>query len=182
MSIGRFSCGLGIAAVLLDAPTPVHAQAVSLEVGNGQGVSVYGVSIRSPDLHVWSIGSKTELALSALGRLDYWHAPASNGERDHIWDPNASAVLQWRNSPGTLGGIILFGEVTLGVHFLSASTLEAHRMGVRFQFGESLGLGVRFGDRHQYEAGVRAEHRSNAGLSEENQGLTFGSVHLAYYW
>ena len=54
------------------------------------------------------------------------------------------------------------------------------RFGTRFQYGDHIGVGVRYGPRYRYDLGVRLQHLSNGGLADPNPGINFVQVRLAY--
>jgi hypothetical protein len=168
--------------MLLALAGEVHAQwAMTVEAGEGQDVSVYGLAIKSPDLRTWDTGANSELALSALGRLNYWSAQNDAAHYSDLWDANVSALLRWQRKPDT-AGVLPFVEAGFGLHFLTQTQIDSRYLGTVFQFGESLGVGARFGSRYQYEAALRIQHVSNGSISRDNEGLTYTSASVAYYW
>ena len=69
------------------------------------------------------------------------------------------------------------------MHLLSATSLNAQRQfSTAFQFGDHVGVGVRFGDKGKYELGYRYQHFSNAGIKEPNQGVNYNEVRLQYHF
>ena len=111
--------------------------------------------------------------------MHYW-----NGQDDdsHLLDFGLTSVLRLqRTAPGREPQP--YFEAGLGVHLLTEAHINGHReLDMAFQFSEVLGVGIRFGPRHEYDLGLRLQHVSNGSISEHNDGLTFGSVGFAYHF
>lgn len=74
-----------------------------------------------------------------------------------------------------------FAEFGVGINLLShTKLLEDPDFSTAFQFGELLGAGLRFGARGAWEVGVRVQHISNGDIKLPNDGLTYGSLRVAY--
>ncbi len=74
-------------------------------------------------------------------------------------------------------------ELGVGLHFLSATSVSTQRQfGTSFQFGDHVGVGVRFGDKGKYDIGYRYQHFSNAGIKDPNQGINFNELRLQYHF
>ena len=76
----------------------------------------------------------------------------------------------------------LFVETSFGtaLHDGGTSGSNSDSYGCTLQFRESLSLGVSFNEHLRVMATV--DHMSNAGLCDENQGLTNAGVRLGYRW
>jgi hypothetical protein len=69
-------------------------------------------------------------------------------------------------------------EAGVGAHVLSDLDVGTGRdFSSRFQFGDHLGAGLRFGD---YDVGLRFQHLSNGGLRNPNPGINFVILRLRY--
>lgn len=76
-----------------------------------------------------------------------------------------------------------FFEGGVGFRFLSATSIyDTRRFSTAFQFGEILGIGMRFGAAQAFEVGVRVEHISNGGIKRPNDGLTFAVIRFGYHY
>jgi hypothetical protein len=145
---------------------------VSITGGQGHSVAIYGVAAYWDSLcacaDLKAHGFDTRLVVQAA----YWHAqqhPTPNGS---LWDAGLTPMLRW--STPDAGGVLGFVEAGIGVHLLSATRINNDRVfSTAFQFGESAGAGLAFGDRHRYELGVYVQHVSNARIKEPNDGLTY---------
>lgn len=75
----------------------------------------------------------------------------------------------------------VFVEAGLGAMLITHTKLQLdHQFSTAFQFAEVLGAGTRFGDRGQYELGLRLQHMSNANIKGPNNGLTWGALRFAW--
>lgn len=75
----------------------------------------------------------------------------------------------------------VFAEAGLGAMLISHTKLQLdHQFSTAFQFTQVLGAGTRFGDRQQYELGLRLQHMSNANIKSPNNGLTWGALRFAW--
>jgi hypothetical protein len=149
---------------------------VEATYGYGHDVAIYGVAVNWSPLcscaGLKTLGLETRL----VAQVAYWEArqhPTSNGS---LWDAGLTPMMRW--SGPDAASVRGFVEAGIGVHLLSATRINNDRvLSTAFQFGETAGAGIAFGDRHRYELGVYVQHESNARLKEPNNGLTyFGAV------
>lgn len=73
-----------------------------------------------------------------------------------------------------------FVELWVGLSRHSETEINGRRLGGHFQFEDVLGLGWWLDEKMRWELAVRAMHFSNARLYDENDGLTFANLSLAY--
>ena len=66
-----------------------------------------------------------------------------------------------------------FVEFGIGFHHLSSTDLANKSLSTKFQFGDHVGLGVRFGPRRSYRMTYQFQHLSNAGIDHPNPGINF---------
>ena len=73
-------------------------------------------------------------------------------------------------------------EAAIGLHLIEPVRMDDTRaFTTAFQFGDHVGFGARFGERGQYDLGVRFQHLSNGGLKEPNNGINFAQVRFQYH-
>lgn len=73
----------------------------------------------------------------------------------------------------------LFVEAGIGVHFVSPLYVNGDRhFSTRWNFGDHLAIGGRFGERDRHELALRLQHYSNGGVRKPNPGEDF--LHLRY--
>jgi lipid A 3-O-deacylase len=95
------------------------------------------------------------------------------GGHGHVYDLSFTPVARLGRSPYLEGGV--------GAHVLSDLDVGTGRdFSTRFQFGDHVGVGFRFGGDERYELGVRFQHLSNGGTRNPNPGINFMLLRLAY--
>jgi hypothetical protein len=151
------------------------ADGVSLELGYGD-----------EDSHLvraglqWTWGEKRPLG-KHLQWGGYWEASLGrweNGER--VTDLAITPVLRLEH-PG--GGALAYVEGGIGLHLESQIEFSDHRTsGTRFQFGDHVGFGVRFGERLRHDLGLRLQHISNGGVASPNPGMNFAILRYQYHY
>lgn len=75
------------------------------------------------------------------------------------------------------GPLLPYLELSIGAAYLNHLRLDytprnQRNLGMHFAFQDRFGLGFSFGGKDQFAMGVHAVHYSNAGLSENNSGVT----------
>ena len=72
-----------------------------------------------------------------------------------------------------------FAEIGIGANYIVPLYQTGHKQfSTKFNFGDHIGVGRQFGERHQHELMVRMQHFSNAGIDHPNPGENF--VQLRY--
>ncbi|HET9580331.1 MAG TPA: acyloxyacyl hydrolase [Usitatibacter sp.] len=105
-------------------------------------------------------------------RVAFWHA--SSGP--DLWDIGLTPSFRL-SSPGGF-----FLEAALGAHLLSRTRIGGRELSTAFQFGEQLGAGFAFGRRREHALALRAEHVSNGGIRQPNDGITVVGLELQVAW
>ncbi len=176
-----------IAAAIVFAASPLaHAiDGVSVEYGHSDSSNVsvnmgrVGVqwdwNKKLVEVGNWHLGGYWE---SDFG---YWSNNSTAKTHKSIIDIGFTPVFRFQQT--TRSAISPYVEAAVGVHLLSATSLNAQRQfGSSFQFGDHLGAGVRFGDKGMYDIGYRYQHFSNAGIKGPNQGVNYNEVRLQYHF
>ena len=129
----------------------------------------------------WGLGSNWHVATYGDLSLGYWDNDSRNRTTSSIVDIGFTPVLRLQQTnPGTVAPYL---EAGIGFHYLSKSSVAAERrFGSRFQFGDHIGLGLRFGPRHGFDIGYRYQHLSNAGIKQPNQGINFHQLRMQYHF
>ena len=75
------------------------------------------------------------------------------------------------------GPVLPYLELSIGAAYLDQTRLDftyrnQRNFGVHFAFQDRFGFGVSFGKQDQFSLGIHIVHYSNAGISENNAGLT----------
>ena len=73
-------------------------------------------------------------------------------------------------------------EAAIGFHVISDLQIDYDRsFSTRFQFGDHVGVGMRFGPRDRYDVGLRLQHLSNGGIRKPNPGIDFLQLRFQYH-
>ena len=116
---------------------------------------------------------------AALGR---WRGYRANDNNQTITEIGVTPVLRFaQKSPSGMAPYLEGGFI--GLHLISPTFIYNDRkFGSAFQFGNHLGLGMRFGERHRFDLGFRFQHLSNGDIKQPNQGVNFSQLHFIYHF
>jgi lipid A 3-O-deacylase len=73
-------------------------------------------------------------------------------------------------------------DIGLGLSWLSRKEIGGRKLGMHFQFEDRIGIGVRWGEKRQYDIGYRAVHFSNAYIGSYNNGINLHLLVLGYWF
>jgi lipid A 3-O-deacylase len=123
------------------------------------------------------IGGQTDVFWEAsFGR---WKGEASPIHPHAQWftQVGLTPVLRWQLADDT--GWFLEAGIGANVIFPTYSR-QRKRFSTAFNFGDHIGVGLRFGESHQHELALRVQHFSNGGIRLPNPGENFRQ--LRYTW
>ncbi|WP_179401291.1 acyloxyacyl hydrolase [Burkholderia guangdongensis] len=177
---GRLARRALLAAALFAASGAALADRWGIQAGGGfanRGITGGDVGVVwDPGWTGWALGG-WHFAAALEGHVGYWHTREGDLHGNIGWI-GAQPVLRFERSAGDIRPFIEGGA---GVRVLSHPTIGTNfSVGTAFQFTELIGVGARFGDRQQYQAGFRFQHVSNAGIKEPNPGINFSEFYLQY--
>ncbi len=153
---------------------------VALELGTGDSVDMvraaYQWDWNKQWLTVgnWHVGGYWDAALG------YWRGDDTPGSHRNIVDVGLTPVFRVQQTQKS--GISPYLEAAIGFHLLSHTTVSGLRLSTAFQFGDHLGVGVRFGEKHRYDLALRYQHLSNGSITQPNDGINFGQVRFGYWF
>jgi lipid A 3-O-deacylase len=169
-------------AFALAAVSSVHAaDGASFEMGTGNESTdlwraglQWSVQRRWFTERSWTLGAYWDLQ---AGR---WSSQLTPGEpQQELWDISLTPVFRLERAART--PLIPYAEAAIGFHLLSDLRVNSERsFSTRFQYGDHLGFGVRYGPRYRYDFGIRLQHLSNGGIAKPNPGINFLEARLAY--
>ncbi|MBI5917862.1 MAG: acyloxyacyl hydrolase [Nitrosomonadales bacterium] len=171
--------GVLLIGSLLSFPV-LAVDGVSVEYGNGDYTDAARVGLvwdwnkswfgEGRDWHV------TGFWEAAAGQ---WKGRSSVGNNQTVTDIGFTPVFRLeQKTPSALAPYV---EAAVGVHFISPTFIYANRkFGSSFQFGDSVGFGVRLGDKRQYDLGYRYQHLSNGSIKQPNQGINLNEFRFTY--
>lgn len=170
---------------LVAMPSARAVDGVSLELGTSDSsnasVDMGRVGIQWNWAKRWSLGSEWHIGGYWDLSVGYW----SNNSRDRtnsgVFDLGFTPVFRLQQTnPGALAPYL---EAAIGFHLLSETSVSTERrFGSAFQFGDHVGLGLRFGPRRAFDLGYRYQHLSNAGIKQPNQGINFHQLRFQYHF
>jgi len=172
--------GLILAGLLALAAGPVLAvDGVAVELGSGDGADMGRVALqwdwnkRWLQTQNWHVGGYWDLGLG------YWKDDGvAPGRNDEIVEIGLTPVFRLQQND--LKGF--YGELGIGAHFLSKTSLGDQRFSTSFQFGDHLGAGYRFGAKGAFDLSLRYQHLSNGSIKKPNDGINFSQVRLQYHF
>lgn len=116
----------------------------------------------------------------------YWEvsfgrwASDAGGSSAHAWVTQVGITPVLRLYPGG-GDTGWFGELGIGANLLlPIYRSDDKRFSTKFNFGDHLAVGRRFGERGAHEVSLRLQHFSNAGIKEPNPGEDFLQLRYGY--
>ena len=111
----------------------------------------------------------------------YWANNSFQRTHSSLVDFGFTPVMRFQQT--TRSAVSPYLELAAGMHLLSTTSVSAQRQfGSSFQFGDHIGLGIRFGDKGRYDLGYRYQHLSNAGIKGPNQGINYNELRLQYHF
>jgi lipid A 3-O-deacylase len=129
-----------------------------------------------PGFHFVELGG-WHFTLLAEAHLAEWH-PTTGTHTNNITEFGAGPVLRFEKESGMVRPFVEWGE---GLRVLShARVSDSYTLSTAFQFADMLGVGLKFGQTGQYQAGFRFQHLSNASIKRPNPGINFEQIYLQY--
>lgn len=162
-------------ALLCLFTAPAHAvDSVSVEAGSGtESVKLGRVGAQWNWQKQWFKGDAWHVGGYWDLQLGQWHGAS------HITDIGLTPTFRLEQNTGY--GPYLEGAI--GFHYLSGKNISTNKQfSTNFQFGDHVGAGVRFGDKGQYDFGLRLQHLSNGGIKHPNPGINFAILRLQYHF
>ena len=167
-----------LAAVLAMAgPRAMAVDGVAVEVGGGDGTDMARIAVQWDWSKRWFQGADWHLGGYWDLGLGYWRRDdVLPGQNDDIAEIGFTPVFRFQRN--SLTGPYFEGGI--GAHLLSRTQIGDKRLSTKFQFGDHLGLGYRFGAKGAWDLGYRFQHLSNGGIKRPNDGINFHQVRLQY--
>ena len=146
---------------------PTLAAHYSSEIHGGVERAEIGVSF--PTSLGGRIGSAA-LNLAINADLAQWHSTSSADPHSRLTDVGITPQL--RLSLPDQERVQPYVDLGVGAHWLNGHDIDGHHLGESFQFGDYVGVGVRFGEGRRAAVSLRLFHESNGGTNKSNSGLT----------
>jgi hypothetical protein len=157
-------------------PSDFASDGVSFEVGHGKGTDMWRIGVNRKWEKRWLESGNWHLG----GYWDLQYGEWSGQEKNTIHDLGFTPVFRFQqNEPSRFSPYV---EGAIGFHLIQPVRLDEGRgFSTAFQFGDHVGAGVRFGERHKFDLGLRLQHVSNGGIKEPNNGINFGQLRFVIH-
>lgn len=164
--IRKIAATAGAWALLCVNGTIQAVDGVAVEIGRGDDqTNLLRIAVQDR----W----REQLAAARDWRLaGYWELSAA------AWDNHDESAADLGLTPVfRIERDSLYVEAAIGFHLVSRRISAARVFSTAFQFGDQLGVGIRFGN---YDFGMRLQHISNGGIRRPNPGINFLLVRFQY--
>jgi len=109
--------------------------------------------------------------------VSYWESDKGPNKEMEVF--NISPVFTY--DLGSADQAVLpYIDYSLGIAYVSDTSIADKKLGQHLQFDNRLGFGVRFGGEKRHDVALGARHVSNAGLDNDNDGFDVVSVSYTY--
>lgn len=153
------------AAFFLASPA-LALDGYSVELGYNHDVLMWRAGLQWKWKKRWFTGGSYELG-------GYWDASAGAWYNDvdkTLYDFSLTPVFRYEAT----GTGTPYLEAAIGFHLLSDLRIDSNKsFSTKFQFGDHIGAGVRFGPERRYDLQLRLQHLSNGSIREPNPGINF---------
>jgi len=168
-----------LVSALLFSTSVFAVDGVSVEYGNGDATNMARVGANWKWDKQWFTEGNwlvTGFWEASVGR---WDGHSAAGDNQTITDLGITPVFRFQQKNPS--GFAPYAEAAIGFHLITPTFINADRkFSTAFQFGDHVGLGVRFGDRQQFDLGYRFQHLSNGSIKKPNQGINFNQIRFGY--
>lgn len=156
---------------------PAHAiDGASLVLGSGDDVDMARIGLQWNWQKIWLSTGDWYLGGYWDVSLGHWHAHNPGGGSQSIEDLGVTPVFRMQRN--IAAGFAPYVEGAIGFHLLSS--IYTGRLGSRFEFGDHVGVGARFGAKQEYDFAYLFMHLSNGGIKEPNHGVNLNQIRFAY--
>lgn len=155
---------------------------LSMEVGNGDdATNMARLGLQWDWRKKWFTAGKWFLGGYWDTAIGYWDGDDHEDGSKNIADLGITPVFRLQqNNPGKIAP---YFEAAIGLHLLSETSINDNRkFGGAFQFGDHLGVGIRFGAKGRYDLGYRFQHLSNGSIQEPDDGINFHQLRFSYHF
>lgn len=168
-------------AALLFTANAFAVDGIFLAVGNGQTTNMARVGATWNFDKTWFNEGNWLVTGYWEADIGSWRGNSAIGNNQTITEIGLTPVFRFQQKSPT--GFAPYLEGAIGVHFISPTFIYANRkFGSSFQFGDHVGVGVRFGDKQQFDLAYRFQHLSNGSYRAPNQGINFNQLHFSYHF
>jgi hypothetical protein len=175
--MANLPCAALLAAALLFSAPARAIDSASFEAGHGKSTDLWRVGVQWNWQKTWQDAGDWHIG-------GYWDAQFgrwSGSDRHTITDFGLTPVF--RLEQNSRSAISPYAEAAIGFHLIQPVRQNDERdFSSSFQFGDHVGLGARFGERHRYDLSLRLQHLSNGGIKEPNDGINFTQLRFQLHF
>ncbi|MFI4938417.1 MAG: acyloxyacyl hydrolase [Candidatus Berkiellales bacterium] len=92
-------------------------------------------------------------------------------------------MLRWQRQEPLPGlKAMPYTELGVGLSWLSQTEIQGRILSLHFQFEDKIGMGMRFGNKQQYDLALRAYHYSNASIKRPNSGVNLAMISFGVWF
>lgn len=179
--VRRFGSICSVVLALL-CPLASNAQAgmaISLERGAGDGTGLWRIGLQR-DWREWTLANGWNAMVAWEVQLGRWDALSGSMSHHPLSEIGITPIVRLERPAS--GSVTAFVEGAVGAHLISRNRVHSHLdMSSAYQFGDHLGVGVRFGHTPWLEVIFRHQHLSNASTVQPNDGVNFNILRVVYY-
>ena len=157
--------------------------AFSFSVGQDEDsndTDVYRLGLQNRWNRTWFKGGAWYLGGYWDAEIAYMESDLKNVENKDLINLSLTPVFRYQRDADLSSGITPYAEAGVGPHLLSTTELGFQDYSTAFQLGSLLGFGLGFGGNGQYEIAYRFQHISNAGITNESDGMNLHLFRLGY--
>lgn len=109
--------------------------------------------------------------------FSYWSSDNGPNKDLEVFSISPMFVYELGSADNTLQPYI---DYSLGLAYVSDTSIADKQLGTHFQFDNRLGFGLRFGSDKRHDLAVNVRHISNAGLDDDNSGFNVVTASYTY--
>lgn len=149
--------------------------------GYGEGSDNYRLVVGWEFFERGVFGGNWTLSGTLAGNLSQMdHQTLGTGDEGSLTDVGITPVWTLYNERFARNLIKPYLEFGIGLHYLSEKEVGVKTFSTNFQFGDHIGVGVKFGPREAYKVTYQFQHLSNGGLDAPNPGINFHLLSFGY--
>ncbi len=163
------------------AVVPAQADSFVFELGRGDGVNMGRVAYQLPLKTQWQFRNNLQVTSYLEPAIGFWRGNSNIHDDPKMYELALTPVFRLEQQ--SRSAIAPYIENGVGIHVITGHHVTDDRdLGSNYHFGTHIGVGLRFGTRHEFDFGYRLQHLSNAGLKQPNEGINFNMLHFAYLY
>lgn len=153
---------------------------------SGQGIDnivPYRLSLGWDFGPVWRKQSLWGLNVLWESSFAIWNGLQRLAKVNNLNAATSGPLLRWQRQvplPGTR--IVPYSELGVGFSWLSKREIQGRMLSLHFQFEDKIGVGLRFGNKQQYDVALRAYHYSNCSLRRPNSGVNLAMMSFGVWF